>query len=79
MTEQKFLSPSWTPPDPRPTLEAKRKRGFQQFWGLCVPAGFGAAVIVALLVRSVDVLLPAWAVMTVVIWGAKTGLDKEGV
>lgn len=70
-----FLSPSWTQPDPKPEREAKRKHGFQQFWGLCVPAGFGTAAIIAILCGSPDVFLPAWPVCAILIWGAKTGLD----
>ena len=69
------LNASWVRQDPE--HRAKRKHWFQQFWGLCVPAGFGAAVIVALFVGSPDVFLPAWLVMTIVIWGLKSGLDGQ--
>jgi hypothetical protein len=68
------LNSSWVRPEPGKKTD---KQKTQEFWGLCVPAGFGAAVIIALLCGSPEVFLPAWPVLSIIIWGLKSGLDGE--
>ena len=75
LTPEQFRNRMWI--RPAPEHEKKQKAATREFWGLCVPIGLGAAIIIALLCGSVEVVLPAWAVMSIVIWGAKSALEGE--
>jgi len=46
------------------------------FWIIQVPLAFVLALVVSILTQ-VNVLLPAWGVFTILLWGAGVGKEKE--
>ena len=76
-TREEYHAQVWQKDDPKPAKEAAAKRNKQTFWGICVPIGGVAAFVLTLVTGEAGVFFPAWAVLSLILWGIFSGLEEK--
>ena len=63
-------------PDPKVIRDRNREADKRALWFLWVPLAAVIAFVIALLSGEGGVFLPAWGVISVILWGAASGFRK---
>lgn len=63
--------------DDRPEKEKREKQEVRSLWFLWVPLAAVFAFFLTLMANDGGVFLPAWGVLSVVLWGAGSALKGE--
>lgn len=64
-------------PDPKVIRDQRREADKRALWFLWVPLGAVVAFVITLLSGEGSVFLPAWGVISVILWGAGSGFRRS--
>ena len=64
-------------PDPKVIRDRNREADKRALWLLWVPLGGVIAFVIALLSNDGGVFLPAWGVVSVILWGAGSAFRRN--